>query len=692
MLARQALAASGRAVGAWVERHDAVLFLSWCVWWTLLVGVQFITALLHATGGQWSAPLDDTFIHFDYARSFARGRFFEWSAGNGFSSGNTSISYPLFLAPGYALGLRDGRLMTWALGLSGVAHLTFLLGASRLLRPLGPWAKYLLPPISLCVGFVNWSLCSGMETAFFLGAWGLLLLVWDRFVGLPDQQRLSLSWRGTLAVGLALGFATLTRPEALPIALLWGIAMGSHLTRRRLALLLLVPCMLLGLWLLLCRVFTGEFAQAGSVAKLVWFDPYLTAVEKLLAIISNLRFIVTRTTWHHFSDAPPFGLVLPLFALLPLLDSRTRRAATVIWLQIVAWCLLVAQNPHVRYQNERYLVIPTSWLLVLSAMGVAVSLRGWGEARAQRLSWGLRATVVFACSWLFWLHQAPNQRFQRWFFARACRNIAEQQLKTGTLLSKLEPRRIFVGDAGAITYIADRPGLDGIGLGGYHDLPFARAYRHGVGATIELLERVPAKDRPDYLALYPSWWGELPETFGQRIFDVTIEGNVICGASTKSVYRADWWALDAGAEPAGLGSERVVDELDVADLVSEREHAVTPLKREGEVFWKVRRRGRRGREAFDAGRHYGAGAGLMFELESASDQQRLVLRGDGEPRQRVLLRLNGAPLEPILLEPSAEWAEGSVELPPTEGRMTVEVVASEDGLSLSHVWLLTSSR
>jgi hypothetical protein len=658
-----------------------------------LVGAQFTDALLHATGGQWSAPLDDTFIHFDYARSFARGRLFEWSAGNGFSSGNTSITYPIFLAPGYALGLRDGRLMIWALGLAAVAHIGFLLGAARLARPLGPWAKYLLPPISLCVGFVNWSLCSGMETAFFLGAWGLVLLVWDRFVGLPDQLRLSLSRRGALAVGFALGFATLTRPEALPIAVLWGFAMSGHLTLPRRMLMLLVPGALLAGWLALCRVFTGEFAQAGSVAKLVWFDPYLTAQEKGLAILSNLRFIVTRTTWHHFSDVPPFGLLLPLFAFLPLIDSRVRRVAAVTWLQIIGWCLLVAQNPHVRYQNERYLVAPSSWLLILSAMGVAVSLRSLGEGRVGRLSWGLRAAFVFGCAWLFWWHQAPNQRFQRWFFARASRNIAEQQLKAGALLAKLEPRRIFVGDAGAITFVADRPGLDGIGLGGYHDLPFARAYRHGVGATIELLERVPPKDRPDYLALYPSWWGQLPETFGQRIFDVEIEGNVICGASAKSVYRADWWALDRGAEPMGLGSERIVDELDVADLVSEREHATAAIDREGEVFWKVRRRGRRGPEAFDAGRSYRAGSGVSFELDPAPSHQRLVLRGDGELRQRVLLRLDGEPLEPILLEPSVEWAEGSVELPPSnEGRLKLEIVASEDGLSLSHVWLLTSSR
>ena len=31
----------------------------------------------------WSAPLDDVFIHFDFARAVVRGYPFEWSEGNG---------------------------------------------------------------------------------------------------------------------------------------------------------------------------------------------------------------------------------------------------------------------------------------------------------------------------------------------------------------------------------------------------------------------------------------------------------------------------------------------------------------------------------------------------------------------------------------------------------------------------------
>src|SRR5689334_15994823 len=62
----------------------------------------------------WSAPLDDVFIHFDFARSIARGHPFEWSQGNGYSSGGTSLLYPFVLSLGFPFGFRGGRIMVFA--------------------------------------------------------------------------------------------------------------------------------------------------------------------------------------------------------------------------------------------------------------------------------------------------------------------------------------------------------------------------------------------------------------------------------------------------------------------------------------------------------------------------------------------------------------------------------------------------
>src|SRR5690606_2319874 len=106
--------------------------------------------------------------------------------------------------------------------------------------------------------------------------------------------------------------------------------------------------------------------------------------------------------------------------------------------------------------------------------------------------------------------------------------------------------------AGAIPYVSDLPALDIIGLGGLAGYPFARATRMGVPAALELLERMPAEQRPDVMAIYPGWWRDLPLWFGNPLFEVPVWGNVICGGRSKVVYLADWQMLAGSAKPTSL--------------------------------------------------------------------------------------------------------------------------------------------
>jgi hypothetical protein len=95
----QLRATARRLVELWPDL-DFKVYAVWCAAATAYVASLFYSSMLEQTGGEWSAPLDDVFIHFDYARSTARGHPFEWSPGNGYSSGNTSIAYPFALSIG----------------------------------------------------------------------------------------------------------------------------------------------------------------------------------------------------------------------------------------------------------------------------------------------------------------------------------------------------------------------------------------------------------------------------------------------------------------------------------------------------------------------------------------------------------------------------------------------------------------
>ena len=129
--------------------------------------------------GPWSAPLDDVFIHFDFARSAAQGHPFEWVPGNGYSSGSTSLLYPFVLATGYLLGFQGLELMHFAAIIACVSVFAVLLGLRRAFERLPVWTSYLLPLALLGVGALSWALFSGMEIAFFLALWLGAFLAWS---------------------------------------------------------------------------------------------------------------------------------------------------------------------------------------------------------------------------------------------------------------------------------------------------------------------------------------------------------------------------------------------------------------------------------------------------------------------------------------------------------------------------------
>src|SRR4051812_35386281 len=60
-----------------------------------------------ARSGHPAVPLDDAFIHFQYAKRLASGHFYSFVEGEGYSSGATSLLWPLVLAPLYLVGLRE---------------------------------------------------------------------------------------------------------------------------------------------------------------------------------------------------------------------------------------------------------------------------------------------------------------------------------------------------------------------------------------------------------------------------------------------------------------------------------------------------------------------------------------------------------------------------------------------------------
>jgi hypothetical protein len=584
------------------------------------------------------------------------------------------------LAVGYALGFRGLALMAWAAIVAVASVFGFLLAAGGLVTQEQDhpyrWARFLIPPAVLSMGALDWTLFSGMENAFHLATWGLCLWAALRQMRATDAR---VAMRRAWQLGAFGALAVATRPESGVCVAAFGfyIAIVGHRSKVsrgwRASLNLLVATGAPGILLLLLHgltnlVFTGEWSANGALAKLFVNNPFMSVGDMWERYLSLIAYVVPRLTHHHFGDPKPWGLIVPVLALVPLLSKRCRPLALLLWVQIVAWVLIVALNNQVRWHNERYVMPAVAWMLVLGALGVATIV---GNRTATRTwfarIWPARALVGIGIVVLYWQLQAPRLKDQIWFFGRACRNILDQHVTTGLLLKELKVKRILLGDAGALTYAADRPGLDLIGLGGYHDFPFARASVHGLGATIELIERMAVADRPDVMAIYPSWWGDLPTYFGHYRIAIPVRGNVICGGAEKVVYSANWRALDRRGSPRTLADgERIVDQVDVADLMSEKQHGYRfPQPRMGFIRYRVLADPvDPKRDLFDAGRVIPGGHSEHVTLRRPKADGRLIVRVAPDHNIETEVRVDGDVVGTISAEPKGNtWRELSLPLP-----------------------------
>lgn len=655
----------------------------WAAFVVVAVGLAFWIPAFARTGGHFPVPLDDVYIHFAFARSAALGHPFEWSIGNGYSSGGTSLTYPLVLAPGWLLGFREDKL-AWFAAFITCASLWDLCRSVRSILPSSvkilPW---LVPLLLLSVPLADWSFYSGMETALFAALLGRFVLAAHRATHIESSLRSSAQF----AAGLWGALLVATRPEAAAIVLPMGLSIvyGARSLGTETSLIRSVGPMFVFLFLQAGANFflTSEVGQAGAVRKLVGTNPYITPSESAIEVLKNL--IVLRTQAFDVAlGGSPWSLVVVFLVVIAITSRRSRMAAWPLAAGAVGMILLVSLNTTARYQNFRY-AVPSILALFVAAMlglGALAEKRRFGQA------------IATVCGIIIVV--APARHFSRQIehFARASANIEGQQATVGRRLAQQipKPQRVFVGDAGAIPYLSGVPGIDGLGLGGYHDLPFARASVHGNPAVIELIERLPDADRPDVLAIYSSWWPELAASFGKESFSVHIDDNVICAANDKVVYAADW-SLLAKADETFPGA---MDDIDIADLVSERVHRYTFFRPRGGWVIGASFNDAAGRKRYDAGRIIPVGRAESFQLVSSISRgpATLVLRTDADAPSTIRIEVLRAGQivfreEHVIAPRNADsWNEPRFELSDIAGGDDVQITAVMNAWRNYHAWLV----
>ncbi len=641
------------------------------------VGALFWGRSFASARGYFPAPLDDVYIHFDFARSLAQGHPFEWIPGNGYSSGETAPLYAALLAVGWLVGMRGPYLGAWG-GFVAIASLALLVRAiRRLARPAPAWLGWGVAALPFSLPVVDWTLFSGMEVASFAGAFGQTLLAVERARGSASSRRGKTreTWQWIVSAWCAV--LVLLRPEASVLVFVIAVAMGRSAGPRSAVLAmgrtLCAPIVVASALLAANAWATGDMRAAGAQLKLLSSNPFLSDVDRARTLVENLvtffvKVVRAEVAWVAF-----------LLAVASLFCSSRKTLAACSTFGALLWILLASWNGNAPYHNFRYYAPPLLLLSTAAALGIA------GIARHG--PWGRRvAALVLAWALLVGATRFPVQTSH---FRRAVANIRDQHVEVAMRLANLTPEgaRVLVGDAGVIPYLSGRGAIDALGLGGYRTLPFARAAVHGEPAMLELIERLAPASRPTHLALYPNWFSATTSRFGIEIDRVTIVDNVICGGPTKGIYRADWAGLDEPHDEPH--DERAVDEIDVADIVSEAEHGYVAPSPEGGFTTLDLLEDERGTRRFDGGRIVPEGRVESFVVRHvpAGQRARIRVRVDrdaGELSLRVRDATTALALEDVR---NGAWRSGVATVRGLAQGDTVVLEARRGAYRNYHVWV-----
>jgi arabinofuranosyltransferase len=507
----------------------------------LAIGLFLLKTRQLAGGlGLEAFPLDDSWIHMQFARNLAEGHGFSYNPGVPVS-GSTAPLWTLALGGTFAmLGSHPG--LAKILGIAATLGTAWLAGRLALIWTDRRDVALLASVLVALAGPMVWGALSGMEVAL------AALLV---------TAALVLHARGRAgAAGVTLGLAALARPEAavlLPLCWLAGPLTGRRALRWGLPVAgFLAP------WVVFNLATTGGPLPATAAAKIEGgLVGYLAGVREPLRTTLLERPWQFETEWVRWlwgADA-----LLPILILPGLwwLGRRVGRAAlvpaSVLVLHPLAMAILAPYRAP-SFQEGRYsihlfplvLVVAVIALTPLFSSSALAPSGGQGEAKGwvrRRLGWIASAALLTGA-----VAALPSAATR---YGWAVQNIEAMQVHLGHWVAGHTPptARIGLNDVGAIAYISRREVVDVMGLITPAIIPFRRDGETGV---LRYLERVC----PDYLIVFPAWFpaiSEMADRF-QPVYRVRLEHNEVAGADEQVVYETVWsrWRPDRRPCPGAL--------------------------------------------------------------------------------------------------------------------------------------------
>ncbi len=481
-------------------------------------------------------PLDDSWIHLQFARHLAEGHGLVYNSGERVN-GSTAPLWTAILSLGFLMP--GGLPLLWPKVLGIGLLVAGVWATSRLAEALGlgPWAQWMSGLMVAGCHWWVWSALSGMEILLFstLALWGLILH--QREAEAVDAPPFSLA---------VLAVACLARPEGL---LLWVLAVGERLADERskasnlargvvVSLMVLAPVLAYNIWVGGSPLPTTFQAKTHTDWNLVPSGTYLRSVLTVLWAAQPILCLL----------ALAGGVRLAAEVRLSAGGGthRSRRLLPLLWLlgQPLAYAILTSQQgpqPLGNFGRYYFPLIPVVVVLGLAALEPLASAPGLA-VRRWRLHWSPVITLALLVPLAFSLWKGPARYLQ------TVANVEDSDVRMALWLQERLPSgaRLAAQDIGALKFfLPDHYFVDLAGI----VTPETRKILHGAmeGDSEPYWELQLAdflqQSQVDYLVLFAESYPALsnrPDLGFTVLHQLQIENNVTMAGRTLVVLKAPW--------------------------------------------------------------------------------------------------------------------------------------------------------
>ena len=490
-------------------------------------------------------PLDDSWIHLQFARNLVEGNGFAFNPGET-TAGSTAPLWTLSLA---ALMLLPWDILGSVKVFGILLHWASSVLAVRLARSHGleaPWALLVGLVVATTPRLV-WGALSGMEIPLYLllSTAGLCFHV--------ERIGRSPSILGTMLLALAV----LARPECLilfPLCLIdrWRFDRSQDHRRMNLGHGLLYAA-IIAPWIVFNLLVSGNplpntyYAKVGGYGLLQAIAAAdMTQVGKALVVYPLIQ---ARELGRFAVENSLFVSMVCLLGFLELLRRDRAESGMLSWiipLVLVAFPLVrgaVAPFKGALFQHGRYAAFLVPLITVAGALGLRSLLEVLAHGRYGKQLQFLRQWAIPAVVGLLVLELAvANIKYAR-TYARNVANINATHVKMGRWLASNTPADAVVAthDIGAVGFFSHRYLYDTTGL----ITPTVLDYLPKGRPADEGVARFLRDKKPDYLVLIPSWYPTLTRRIEgiQAVFSINVSDNTVVAGDRFVAYRLPWSSL-----------------------------------------------------------------------------------------------------------------------------------------------------